>query len=118
MYVYKKYSMGFQKDSPFLKLFNHYFKTMAETGLLDQITKSYDPLPQECPDYTGTALGFHTLNFPFLVMSGGVIISFFIGLLEYLFRVINPRKEDPVINTGGPGGFQMVEENSTPIEVS
>ena len=91
---------------------------MAETGLLDQITKTYDPLPQECPDYTGTALGFHTLNFPFLVISGGVIISFVIGMLEYLFRVINPRKDDPVTNTEGPGGSQMVEEEPTPIEVS
>lgn len=116
VYVYRRFSLGFQKDSPFLKLFDHYFKTMAESGLLDQITKSYDPLPQECPDYTGTALGFHTLNFPFLVISGGIIMSFVIGMLEYLFRVINPNKDDSVANSGGLQRDEEVEP--TPIEIS
>ena len=62
---------------------------MAERGVLDQITKKYDTLPQECPDYKGKALGFHTLVSGFVVVSCGFIVSFVIWVMEYMVGKLN-----------------------------
>ena len=62
---------------------------MAERGVLDQITKKYDTLPQECPDYTGKPLGFHTLVSGFVLVSCGIIVSFVIWVMEYMVSKFN-----------------------------
>ena len=89
IYAHRRYSIGLQKDSPFLKLFNYHLQNMAERGVLDQITKKYDTLPQECPDYTGKALGFHTLVSGFVLVSCGIIVSFVIWVMEYMVSKFN-----------------------------
>ena len=50
-YDFKPYAYGFQKDSPFLSLFNYYINEMKEKGSLEQIQAQYEPAPQVCPDY-------------------------------------------------------------------
>ena len=38
-YDFKPYAYGFQKDSPYLPLFNYYLKEMREKGRLEKIRK-------------------------------------------------------------------------------
>ena len=45
-YDTKPYAYGFQKDSPYLGIFNYYIKEMREKGTLQQILKKYDPPDQ------------------------------------------------------------------------
>ena len=48
---FKPYAFGFQKDSPFLPLFDHYLNEMKEKGSLKQIQEKYAPPTQICADY-------------------------------------------------------------------
>ena len=50
-YDFKPYAYGFQKDSPFLPMFDYYINEMKEKGSLNQILAKYEPPPQICPDY-------------------------------------------------------------------
>ena len=50
-YDFKPYAYGFQKDSPFLPMFNYFINEMKEKGSLEQILVKYEPPPQFCPDY-------------------------------------------------------------------
>ena len=45
-YDTKPYAYGFQKDSPYLGIFNYYIKEMREKGALQKIQKKYDPPDQ------------------------------------------------------------------------
>ena len=48
-YDFQPYAYVFQKDSPYLSLFNFYLKKMAEKGTIHQLLKKYEPAPQQCP---------------------------------------------------------------------
>ena len=50
-YDFKPYAYGFQKDSPFLPMFNYYINDMIEKGILKQIQAKYEAPLQICPDY-------------------------------------------------------------------
>ena len=52
-YDNKPNAFAFQKDSPYLKLFNYYLNAMEEKGLTHQIKEKYKKLPQYCPDKSG-----------------------------------------------------------------
>lgn len=52
-YDQKPNAFAFQKDSPFVKLFNYYLKAMDEKGISRQIKEKYKKLPQYCPDKSG-----------------------------------------------------------------
>ena len=53
-YDFKPYGWGFQKDSPFLDIFNYYLDEMREKGAMKQIFKKHEPQPQVttswCPE--------------------------------------------------------------------
>ena len=52
-YDQKPNAFAFQKDSPFVKLFNYYLKAMDEKGISHQIEEKFKKLPQTCPDKSG-----------------------------------------------------------------
>ena len=52
-YNYEPTAYGFQKDSPFLPLFNYFLNEMKEKGMVKQIIGKYEPPPQICPDCSG-----------------------------------------------------------------
>lgn len=56
-YDFKPYAYGFQKDSPFLEIFNFYIREMQESGSLQQVLQKYQSQPQLCEDYSGKPLG-------------------------------------------------------------
>ena len=46
-YDFQPYAFVFQKNSPYLPLFNYYLKKMAEKGTLHQLIKKYEPGTQQ-----------------------------------------------------------------------
>ena len=82
-------AFGFQKDSPFLGLFNYYLKEMRETGTLDQILKKYESGPQVCEDYSGKPLGFGSVSAAFIIMILALISVWTIFLFEFVASFFN-----------------------------
>ena len=78
-YDFKPYAYGFQKDSPFLPLFDYYLNEMKEKGSLKQIQVKYEPPPQVCPDYSGKSLGVGSVfaAFGLLVFGAGIAVILF-----------------------------------------
>ena len=81
-YNFKPYAFGFQKDSPFLPMFNFYLKEMREKGSLKKILDKYESPPQVCPDYNGKPLGFGAVFTAFGVLGLGVVAGILLFLLE------------------------------------
>ena len=89
-YDFKPYAYGFQKDSPFLPLFDYYLNEMKEKGSLKQIQVKYEPPPQVCPDYSGKSLGVGSVFAAFGVLFLGVgiaVILFFIEKITQVFGI-------------------------------
>ena len=83
-YNFKSVAYGFQKDSPFLPLFNYNLNKMKERGSLKQIQVKYEPPPQICPDYSGKSLGVSSVFSAFGVLFSGVGIALILFGLEKL----------------------------------
>ena len=81
-YDFKPYAYGFQKDSPFLPIFNYYLNEMKEKGSLKQIQVKYEPASQVCPDYSGRPLGIGAVFSLFVVFFVGIGIAFILFGLE------------------------------------
>ena len=81
-YNFKPVAYGFQKDSPFLPLFNYNLNKMKERGSLKQIQVKYESQPQVCPNYSGDALGFISVISLFWIIIPGFIIAWIVFGLE------------------------------------
>ncbi len=68
-YDIKPLSFAFQKDSPYLSLFNFYLNHMVEKGQIDRIGMKYDRESQMCTDYSGKALGMESCFTAFLLLT-------------------------------------------------
>ena len=86
-YDFKPYAFGFQKDSPFLPLFDYYLNEMKEKGILKQIQVKYEPPPQICPDYSGKSLGVGSVFAAFGVLFLGVGIAVILFFIEKITQV-------------------------------
>ena len=86
-YDFKPYAYGFQKNSPYLPLFNHYLKEMKEKGSLKQIQDKFAPPPQFCPDVTGQPLGFESCFTAFLILIGGLVIGLMLLAIELCSKI-------------------------------
>ena len=91
-YNYEPTAYGFQKDSPFLPLFNYYLNEMKEKGMVKQIIGKYEPPPQVCPDYSGKSLGFGSVFAAFGVLFFGVGIAMILFGLEKLTQTFFGKK--------------------------
>ena len=83
-YSFKDLAYGFQKDSPFLPLFDYYLNEMKEKGCLKKIQVKYETPPQVCPDYSGKSLGVASVFTAFGVLFVGVGIAVILFGLEKL----------------------------------
>ena len=83
-YNVKPLAYGFQKDSPFLPLFDYYLNEMKEKGSMKQIQVKYEPPPQTCPDYSGKSLGVSSVFSAFGVLFSGIGIAMILFGLEKL----------------------------------
>ena len=68
-YDVKPYSFGFQKNSPYVGLFNFHLKKMRERGVIKETLKKITP-PQVCPDLSGKPLGINSSFTAFLLLIG------------------------------------------------
>ena len=75
-------SFGFQKNSPYLQLFNYYIKRMQESGIVDQIFAKYELHEQECPS-PSLSLGFENCISAFFLIIGGLILSIILLIVEH-----------------------------------
>ena len=56
-YGIRSQAFAFQKNSPYLDLFNYHLKAIDESGISDIILERYKSLPQYCPDKSGEPIG-------------------------------------------------------------
>jgi hypothetical protein len=91
-YDFKHYAYAFQKDSPYLDLFNYMIKELKEKGSYDKIVANYEPEPQFCPDTSGQSLGFDSCITLYLIILAGfsasICVLFIECMLHYLFPEI------------------------------
>ena len=98
-YDFKPYAWGFQKDSPFLPLFNYYLNAMKEKGSLQQIQVKYEPRPQSCPDYSGKSLGVGSVFSAFSVLFFGIGMSVILFGMEKFTQALGMKLS--IFNTYG-----------------
>ena len=63
-------SYAFQKDSPYMEIFNYFLQEMKEKGVIKQILEKYKSGPQVCPDMSGQPLGINNSFTAFLLLLG------------------------------------------------
>ena len=86
-YDFKPYAYGFQLNSPYLPIFNHYLKQMRENGKLGKILSEYEVQPQVCPDSSGLPLGFESCFTAFLLLLAGMALGFILFCLEFSLKI-------------------------------
>ena len=96
-YNMQLFTLGFQKDSPYLGLFNYYLRKMRQEGSLDKNVKGYEAAQQACPDKTGKALGFKNLIFPIFILVLGCKDGFRHSDIPRKIRA--PRTKDFLVQT-------------------
>ena len=92
-YQKNKVGMALPKDSPYHDLVNHYILMMIESGIINKILQSAKPPEQECGYETGSPLGFKNCITPFLVLIGGIGLTFSLLLLEVVIFKHKLQKE-------------------------
>ena len=83
-YNFKPLAFGFQKDSPYLDIFNYYLREMIEKGVMKQISERYEAPLQVCPDLNGSPLGFESCFGAFLALIIGIIMGFVLMIFEII----------------------------------
>ena len=83
-YNFQPIAFGFQKDSPYLDIFNYYLREMIEKGVMKQISERYKVSQQVCPDFNGSPLGFESCFAPYLILIIGTIMGFLFMIFEII----------------------------------
>ena len=85
-YFTRPYGWPFPKFSPFVDIFNFYISEFIEKGQWNAIVKKYSPLPQVCPDMSGTAIEFSNVISAFLILICGAILAFLLFGIEFAMK--------------------------------
>ena len=67
---------AFQKDSPYLEIFNYFIRELREKGAKKQILEKYESRGQVCPDMSGKPLEINTSFTAFILLLGESIMIF------------------------------------------
>ena len=81
-YAKQEISWVFQKNSPYLNIFNFYFHKFKENGIWNSIEDRYKIQPQVCPDLSGQPIEYSSCISAFLTLFLGFIISSFLMTME------------------------------------
>ncbi len=87
----KPYAFGFQKNSPYVDIFNYYLGQLRETGALHKLKSKYVKKEPACPNTAGLPIGFANSISAFLVLSFGLGLGLALLMLEnayFRFRVV------------------------------
>ena len=95
-YNFQPLAFGFQKDSPYLDIFNFYLKEMIEKGVMKASSKKYEGLPQICPDLNGAPLGFESCFAAFLALILGLIMAFILMTIEVIVGKLVSKHTFPI----------------------
>ncbi|TRY71158.1 hypothetical protein TCAL_09674 [Tigriopus californicus] len=94
IYDQKVFAYGFQKNSPFLPIFNFHLKRMLERGSMNQVVEKYLSVAgQQCQDLSGAPLGFENCFTAFLLFLIGCLVSVVIIFGEYFARFLEPTSD-------------------------
>eukprot|EP00095_Tigriopus_kingsejongensis_P012527 maker-scaffold455_size166772-snap-gene-0.36 protein:Tk12527 transcript:maker-scaffold455_size166772-snap-gene-0.36-mRNA-1 annotation:"hypothetical protein L798_01404" len=92
VYEKKVFAYAFQRDSPFLPLFNFNLKRMLERGSMNQVVEKYLSVAgQQCEDLSGAPLGFENCFTAFLVFLTGCFLGAVVGMAEHLAKCFGPK---------------------------
>ena len=83
-YHFAPIAFGFQKDSPYLEIFNYYLKRMIEKGVMKQISEKYEAPDQVCADLSGLPLSFESCFIAFFTLIVGLVM----GVVLMTFELI------------------------------
>ena len=112
-YDIKPMTFAFQKNSPYLPLFDFFMLQMEENGINDQILMKYKSPPQFCPDRSGLPVDMYSFFTLFLILAAGIALSLILLPLEYcvtkMFKVDISRFYERIAKSGwgkgkGEGG--------------
>ena len=81
---FKDVAYAFQKDSPYLEIFNYFIRELREKGAKKQILEKYKGRGQVCPDMSGQPLEINTSFSAFILLLGESIMIFKVFLLLQL----------------------------------
>ena len=71
----------FQKDSPYLRLFNYHINRSKENGVHQRTLKIYEK-EKECPNFVGQPIGFENCIDAFLVIGIGIGTAILVMIAE------------------------------------
>ena len=97
-YEFKPYAFAFQKNSPYLGLFNYYINGMRENGGLEKMRKECGPASQECQDLTGKPLGLKNCFGAILVMMVGVGSAITLMIIENILKKTKKKTSETIQN--------------------
>ena len=83
-----RYAFAFQKDSPYLPIFNYYLKLLDQQGTFHKLKKKYQVLPQNCQGSGGSAIGFESTLTAFLAFILGMLLGMVLLIIERLYILI------------------------------
>jgi hypothetical protein len=89
-YAFIPNAYGFQKDSPYLDIFNYFITQLQESGSYEKISRKYESKSPICPDYSGKSLGLDSCVIMFLVVLMGLGLGFLFLLIECLLKYFIP----------------------------
>eukprot|EP00095_Tigriopus_kingsejongensis_P000205 maker-scaffold41_size498431-snap-gene-3.27 protein:Tk00205 transcript:maker-scaffold41_size498431-snap-gene-3.27-mRNA-1 annotation:"hypothetical protein L798_01404" len=105
-YLRMPMGFGFQKNSPYLEIFNHEIAKMKENGVFARILEKFDLLPLDCLPKPGRALGMANLASAYSIYILGLTLSVAILILELIFTAWSVIDLDPTrqfVKTFRPG---------------
>ena len=85
-YFHRPFAWPFQKNSPYLDIFNFYIGELMEKGQWNAIMSKYVAPAQVCPDLSGQAVEFSTCFTAFLLLLVGFLLSLLCLAVEFAFK--------------------------------
>ena len=85
-YFTRPYAWAFQKNSPFLDIFNFYISEFIEKGQWNAIVNKYTARPQVCPDMSGMPIEFANCFTAFGCLVVGGILGIVVLGCEFIVK--------------------------------
>ena len=85
-YFKRPYAWTFQKNSPYLDIFNFYIQELIQKGQWNAIINKYQAQPQVCPDLSGMPIEFANCFTAFLCLIGGAFLGILFLCIEYTLK--------------------------------
>ena len=85
--LFRTYAFASPKDSPYIKIIDHYINKMQAIGFMSKIKTKYEIKPQRCPDFNGLPLTYANCGMAFIFMA----LGFTFGLMLLIMEIISKK---------------------------